>query len=185
MKKTAVRLLLGLSFIVFVFFCLKFDAAQYNYGFGSIFCKRKLPYNLEAKLYSDYPQRFYLLDENGLELIGKGFKFYNNSFTINNLLAYGYNDTSIITKVTDSLNNVRYLASYETKYKNKKGNPEISFKDLINSDFEEIKENYQWVELDEEKGNKIRFYRALSFVGAVLSLLLLLWHLIRKRKATQ
>jgi len=184
MKKIIVGLLLGLSLIAFVFLYLKFDRQQYDYGFGCVFCEKKLPYNLEAKLYSDYPQRFYLLDEDGFELIGKGFRFYGNSFTINNLLAYGYNGTSIITKVTDSLNNVKYLASYETKYKNKKGNPEISFKDLSNSDFEKIKGEYHWVELDEEKGNEIRFYRTLSFMGAILSLILLLWHLIRKRKVT-
>lgn len=182
MKKTIVRLLLGLSLIVFVFLYLKFDIEQYNYGFGCVFCKKKLPYNLEAKLYSDYPQRFYLLDEDGFELIGKGFRFYSNSFTINNLLAYGYNDNSVVVKCTDSLNNVKYLVSYETKYKNKNGNPEISFRDIDNKYLGQVKDDYQWVELDKEKRNKIRFYGALSFLGAIISLLLLLWQFVNRSK---
>ncbi len=161
---------------------LKYDSKGFEYGLGCNFCNKKLPYNLTP--ITDRYGSFTLNDEEDFELIGTGFGYKKSSFIIKNFLVYGYNGTSVFAKVTDSLNNVKYLISYETAYKSKKGNPQISFKDLSNSDFEKIKDNYQWVELDEEKGNKIRFYRALSFVGAVLSLLLLLWHLIRKRKAT-
>ncbi len=169
--------------VYFSWHYVKCDNKGYEYGLGCNFCNKNLPFNLTSSI--DRYGSFMLNDDEGFALIGNGFGYKESSFIIKDILAYGYNDTAIVMKCVDSLNVTKYLISYETKNKNKKGNPEISFKDLSNSDFEEIKNNYQWVELDEEKGNKIRFYRALSFVGAVLSLLLLLWHLIRKRKATQ
>lgn len=75
-----------------------------------------------------------------------------------------------MVKSTDSLSRVRYLVSYETGIKSKKGNPEISFKELSSSDFEQIKEKHYWVDLDIEKAGKFRLYRTLSFIGVLLSL---------------
>jgi hypothetical protein len=127
-----------------------------------------MPYNL--KPHDGFDFSFTLNDEDGFELVGIGFRYRKSSFTIKNFLAYGYNDTSVIVKCTDSLNAVKYLISYETGYKSKKGNPEISFKDLSNGDFEQIKNNYKWIDIDEEKANTIRFMKFLFMLGAVLSL---------------
>ena len=131
-------------FVAFGMFCsllyLKYDSKGYEYGLGCNFCNKKLPYNLVPISNSEYPQRFYLNDEEDFELVGIGFSYRKNSFKIKNFLGYGYNDTSVIVKCTDSLNTIRYLTSYETGYKSKNGNPEISFKDLSNSDFEQVKE---------------------------------------------
>ncbi|MFV0345981.1 MAG: hypothetical protein ACK5IQ_07005 [Bacteroidales bacterium] len=183
MKKTLKIILFGILCIVSVLSYLKYDSKHYDYGFSCTFCGEAIPYGL--KPYSDRYYSFALLDEDEFELVGKGFKYQNSSFKINEILGYGYNDTSVIVKCTDSLNNIKYLTSYETKYKSSKGNPEISFKDLNINDSELLREHYYWIDLDDEKGDRIRLYRTLSFIAVISTFLLLLWVLIRKRKATQ
>lgn len=172
-----------LLLIVFSLFYIKFDRQQYYYGFDCIFCDTELPYHLKPKI--DRYYTFTLNDEDDYELVGNGFKYQSTSSEIKEFLGYGYNETSILVKYADSLNNIRYLSSYETGYKSSKGNPEISFKEINEAEFKQRIENYNWFDLDKDKAGKIRFYRTLSFIGAVLSLLLLLRYLIRKRKATQ
>ena len=164
---------------------LKYDSKGFEYGLGCNFCSNKLPYNLTPE--SDRYGSFTLKDEEDFELIGNGFRYKKSSFIIKDFIAYGYNDTSVVVKCTDSLNTIKYLTSYETGYKSKKGNPEISFKDLSNSDFEKVKDKYQWFEVDEEKANTIRFMKFLFIVGALLSLIFIIWRLIklRSKKATQ
>jgi hypothetical protein len=172
-------------FVAFGIFCcllyLKYDSKGYEYGLGCNFCNKKLPYNLVPVSNSEYPQRFYLNDEDDFELVGIGFSYRKNSFKIRDFLAYGYNDTSVVVKCTDSLNTIRYLTSYETGYKSKKGNPEISFKDLSNSDFEQVKDKYQWFEIDKEQGYSIDRYKFLSMLGALFSLLLLIIFMFKLR----
>lgn len=181
MKKTLSFILFGVTLIVCVLLFLKYDSKGYDYGFDCTFCNKKMPYNLEPKFTSNYPQRFYLLNEDKFELIGIGFKFYGSSFTIKDFLAYGYNDTSVVVKCTDSLNTIKYLISYETGYKSEKGNPEISFKDLSISDFEQIKDKYQWFEVDEEKANTIRFMKFLFIIGALTSLFFIVKKIFKLR----
>ncbi|MBC8643723.1 hypothetical protein H9W95_05735 [Flavobacterium lindanitolerans] len=94
---------------------------------------------------------FTLKDEDDFELVGTGFRYQTINFEIKNLLAYGYNDTSVIVKCTDSLNTIRYLISFETGYTSKKGNPEISFKDLSINDFQKVKDKYNWFEIEKKK----------------------------------
>ena len=165
-----------------ILYYLKYDSKQYYYGWDCAFCNKALPYNLEPNDY--YDRSFTLMDDDGFELVGIGFKYRRSHFKIENFLGYGYNDTSIVAKVTDSVNNIKYLSSYETGYKSEKGNPEISFEDMPEAKFQQVKEKYNWVDLDEEELMKIRRYKTLSFIGAIISLLLLLWYLIRKRKVT-
>lgn len=178
-------------FVAFGIFCsllyLKYDSKGYEYGLGCNFCNKKLPYNLVPVSNSEYPQRFYLNDDDDFELVGIGFSYRKNSFKIKDFLAYGYNDTSVVVKCTDSLNTIRYLTSYETGYKSKKGNPEISFKDLSNSDFEQVKDKYQWFEIDKEKGYAVDGNKFLSMLGALLSLIFVVWRLfkLRSKKATE
>ena len=173
-------------FVVFGILCsllyLKYDSKGYEYGLGSNFCRNKLPYNLIPQI--DRYGSFTLNDEDYFELIGSGFEYNKSSFVIKNLLAFGYNDTSVVVKCTDSLNIIRYLASYETGYKSKKGNPEISFKDLGNSDFEQVKEKYKWVEIDEGKANTDRFMKFVFITGALFSLFFIIRQLFKLRKAT-
>ncbi|MFT6111769.1 MAG: hypothetical protein ACJAXV_000548 [Bacteroidia bacterium] len=185
MKKISWIILFSISFIVCVIFYLKYDSKGYEYGFGCNFCNKKMPYNLKPHNGSEFS--FSLKDEDDFELIGKGFKFFSSSFTIKTFLAYGYNDTSVLVKCTDSLNTVKYLISYETKYKNKKGNPEISFKDLSNNDFEQVKSKYKWFEVDKEKGYAVDGNKFLFMLGALFSMFFIIRQLfkLRKAKATQ
>lgn len=183
MRKRIWFILPIVSFIVFCSLCIFYDSKGYEYGLGCKFCDKSMPYNLVPIFYSDYPQRFYLKNEDDLELVGNGFRFYGSDFKIKNFLAYGYNETSVVLKCTDSLETINYLISYETKYKSKKGNPEISFKDLSNSDFEQVKVKYQWFEVDKEKGYAIDRYKVLSMLGALLSLIFIIRQIFKLRKA--
>ncbi|WP_158963820.1 hypothetical protein [Myroides fluvii] len=175
------------SFIVFVLFYLSYDIKGYNYGLGCNFCNKNMPYGLIPKINSDYPREFVLLDEEDFELTGKGFRHRQSSFKINKFLGYGYNDISVLLKCTDSLNNVKYLKSYETGYKSNKGNSTISFKDIENSEYNQIRDNYLWIEIDEEKANKIKFLKFIFIIGTLLSLFFAvrnLFRLLRINKAT-
>ena len=183
MKKILFLISLAATF-VFAFLYLEYDRKSYDYGYGCNFCNKKLPYNLKPHDGKEFS--FTLNDADGFELVGIGFRYKQSSFTIKNFLAYGYNDTSVIAKVTDSLNNVKYLASYETKYKNQKGNPEISFKDLSNNDFEQVKDKYKWFEVNKEKGYAVDRNKFLFAIGALLSLFFIarnLFRLLRHKKA--
>ena len=113
-----------------------------------------------------------MLDEEGFELVGTGFRYETTNFVVKDFLAYGYNDISVVIKCTDSLKKARYLISYETGYRNNKGNPEISFKDLNSTNFEQIKNNYYWVDMNSENRDKIRLYKNLFFIAALVSLFL-------------
>jgi hypothetical protein len=180
MKKKFVFLLIVCSvfFCVSIFYFIKYDSKRFDYGWDCDFCDKKLPFDLEKKFYSDYQQRFYILDSDDLELVGNGFRFFSTSFIIKDFLGFGYNDTSVVVKCTDSLNTIRYLISYETGYRSKKGNPEISFKNLNNGNLEQIKRKYNWVIFNHKKAQEVTFKRFLSFLGALLSLVLIVWCLI-------
>lgn len=174
-----VFILLGVFLLGLIPLYINYDRKGYYYGLECNFCKKDMPYGLTPVFYSDYPQRFYLLDDDDLELVGSGFRYRQSSFKVKDFLAYGYNDTSVLVKCTDSLNTIKYLVSYEIVNKNKKGNPEISFKDLSDSDLEQIKNNYQWVDLDGVKRHRISIYKTLSFLGALLLLLILVQKLVK------
>jgi len=160
--------LLFLLLIVGLLFYLWSDNRSYEYGLKCNFCNISLPYNVKPHDGSDFS--FTLNGDDGLELVGIGFRFFDSKITIKDFLAYGYNDTSLIVKCTDSLNKVNYLISYKTKYKNKNNSPVISFKDLSSSDFEQIKGKYRWVELDEKEAGRITLYKILSLFGVLFSL---------------
>lgn len=146
----------------------------YPYGLECTFCIKDLPFGLTPKLNSSFPQSFVLLDNDDYELVGIGFRYSANSFKIKEFLAYGYNDTSVIVKATDSLNVEHYLVSYKTGYKSKKGNHDISFKDLSNNTFEQVKEKYKWIEIDDAAVENIKRMKSLFFIGALLSFYFLL-----------
>lgn len=106
-------------------------------------------------------------------------RYKQSSFRIKNFLGYAYNDTSVLLKCTDSLNNIKYLVSYETGYNRNKGHPDISFKDIDNDEYNKIKDNYQCIEIDEEKANTIRFIKFLYIVGILLLLIIIVRKLLR------
>lgn len=170
MKKAIGFIVFGVLFFIFVLLYFRYDNTGYRYGLECGFCNKNMPYGLTPKINSGYPQNFVLLDEDGFELTGSGFRHRQSSFKIKNFLGYGYNDTSVMVKCTDSLNNIKYLVSFETGYKSNKGNPAISFKDIDNSEYRQIKDNYQWVDIDEEKTNTVSFMKFKFIVGALLSL---------------
>jgi hypothetical protein len=184
MKKLIVFLLFGASFILCTLLYLKYDSKGFDYGFGCIFCEERMPYGLTPQI--DRYYLVYLLDEDGFELTGSGFRHRQSSFKIKNFLGYGYNDSSVLLKCTDSLNNIKYLVSYETGYKTDKGNLAISFKDINDIEYSQIKDSYQWVEINKDRVGKVRLYRTLSFIGAILSLLLIIRSLfkLKSNKAT-
>lgn len=181
MKKRIWLILPILSLIAFAFLYLVYDSKGFEYGLGCNVCNKQMPYSLKPVFHSGYPQSFYLKDEDDFELVGVGFSYRENSFTIKNLIAYGYNDTSVVVKCTDSLNTIKYLISYATGYKSKKGNPEISFKNLNNSDFEKVKDKYQWFDIDKEKVYAVERNKFLSMLGVFLSLAFVFWRLFRLR----
>lgn len=181
MKKNVLILLFSTSFIICTIFYLKYDKVGFHYGLECSFCNEKMPYNLKPHDGGQFS--FTLKNEDDFELVGSRFKYETTNFTIKNFLAYGYNDTSVVVKCTDSLNTIRYLTSYETGYKSEKGNPEISFKDLSNSDFEQVKDKYQWYEVSKEKYYAVDRNKFLSILGALLSLVLLVIQFFRIRKA--
>lgn len=181
MKKVIGFIVFGVLFSVFVLLYFRYDNKGYHYGVECIFCNKNMPFGLTPKINSDYPQNFVLLDEDDFELTGIGFRHRQSSFKIKNFLGYGYNDTSVLLKCTDSLNNIKYLVSYETGYKSERGNPVISFKDIDNNKYIQIKDSYQWIEIDEEKANTIRFMKFLFIVGALLSLFFIVRKLLRIR----
>lgn len=177
MKKLTGLLFLGASFILCTLLYIRYDSKGYDYGFDCIFCKERMPYGLKPQM--DRYYSFYLLDEDGFELTGRGFRHRQSSFKIKNFLGYGYNDSSVLIKCTDSLNNIKYLVSYETGYKSNKGNPAISFKDINNIEYNQIKDSYHWIEINKDRANKVILYRTLSFIGAILSLLLIIRSLFK------
>jgi hypothetical protein len=176
MKENSWITLFTISFILCALLYVKYDNEGYHYGLGCHFCKEQMPYSVKPY---DGPQfSFVLKDENDFELVGIGFRYRKNSFKIKDFLAYGYNDTSIVAKCTDSLNTMRYLISYETGYRSKKGNPEISFKDLDNSDFERVRDKYQWFDVDEKKADVLNSNKSISILGFFLSLALVVLSLL-------
>lgn len=182
MKKIIKFILLVILFIISILLYLIYDKKGYSYGLGCSFCNKNMPYGLTPKINSDYPQNFVLLDEDGFELTGNGFRHEQSNFKIKIFLGYGYNNTSVLLKCTDSLNNPKYLVSYETDYKSNKGNPTISFKDIENIEYNQIKDNYQWINIDEEKVNTIKFMKFIFIIGALLSLFFIVRNLSKLLK---
>ena len=178
MRKHIALIILILLFILNLLLLLKYDKQGYYFGLDCIFCKKDIPFKISPKL--DRYSVFSLIDEDGFEIIGKGFRYNRTDFTIKDFSAYGYNDTSIMIKCTDSLNNWKYLVSYKTGYNSKKGNLEISFRDLNTNNFKIEKEKYQWIEIDEEKANNIRFMKFLFIIGAFVSLFFIIRKLLMR-----
>lgn len=139
--------LLFIFLIFYLFDYLTIDNNNFNYRSSFYQHKCKMPFGISPVNHSEYPQHFDLIDDEGFEIIGNGFRYEQCDFTIKRILAYGFNDTSIIVECTDTLNKIRFLSSFKTGYQSKKGNPEISFKELKNSSFILHKIDYQWHEV--------------------------------------
>jgi hypothetical protein len=193
MKKYSLFVIFGCCCAIFSALYVKYDKKAYFYGLDSNFCGQKLPFKISPFYVCEYPQKFVLIDriyKDGYSVaIGDGTRFYRSSFKINDFLSYGYNDTSIIVKCTDSLQNIRYLSSYVTEYKNKNGSPVISFQDLGFADLQKISNSYQWYNVDNETienimAKKYRFLLlfVLSAIAFFTSSVILL---IKKKRKTK
>lgn len=180
MKKKIIYSLIGLlSITLCTLGYLNYDNKGFYYGLDCTFCKKEIPFKIRPHFNDSYPQQFVLIDDrNGIELAGSGFNYYKSNFKIKDIVGYGYNDTSLIITATNSIDSLRYLISYQTSYKSDKENLEISFRDLNDVDLDEIKENYKWYDIDEEKNNTIRFIKFTCAFGALLSLFLVVYSLL-------
>lgn len=170
------------STILCVFLYFKYDKERSAYGLNCVFCSKSMPFGINPKS-GNYADGLVLVDDSDFELVGMGFKYRETNFKMGHFLAYGYNDTSIIVKCTDSLKNVKYLISYKTGYKSKKGNDEVSFKELNIVGFRQIKKNYHWIELDEGQMQSLTIKRFISLVGVFIFFFLLFITLIKLIKA--
>lgn len=160
--------------VLSILFYIQYEEKGYYYGQGSIFYKKNILYGITPQQKTDYPQEFVLLDKDGFELIGKGFRYKQTSFKIEDILGYGYNDTSLMLKCTDSLHNIRFLVSYKTGKEDANKLPTISFKDINSKTYHQIKNTYNWIEIDKEKANTIRVIKLISIVGFIFSLFLII-----------
>jgi len=167
-----------LLFLMSIVNYLIWDNIGYKYGVGSLSFGTSIPYGSKP----DYTGSFQLIDDDGFEFVGSGFRYRKTNFTIDNFLAYGYNDTSIIVKCTDSLDDLRYLISYETKYKYKSGIPEIGFYEIPEDVYLKKKKYYKWVVLDSSHVLTITRIRAFSFLGALVFGFLFLRYWVRERR---
>jgi hypothetical protein len=138
-----------------------------------------MPFQLRTNFHHEYPQSFYINDGDDIELVGAGFRFAKSSFTIKNILGYGYNDTSVVVICTDSLDKKRYINSYKIGHNSTNDHPEISFKDLSDIGFEQVKTNYKWIEIDIDKIINIESHKFMSLLGILFSSLLLIWQLFK------
>jgi len=165
--------ILGACCIVFALLYVKYDKQCGVYGLDSYFSNNNLPYGITPKFKTWYPQNFVLFDDDDdFELIGIGFRFYRSSFIIKDFLSYGYNDTSIIVKCTDSLNNIRYLISYITEYKSINGNSEIGFQDLSDTCFQKINHKYKWYNVGNETIENISAKKSGMLILCFLSVVI-------------
>lgn len=180
MKLTFKSIMLLVSIVLFLSLFLKYDMNGFYYGFDCTFCNEKLPYNLKPHDGDGFS--FTLKNEDDFELVGIGFRYRKTNFKINEFLGYAYNDTSIVIMCTDSLNEIKYLISYKTKYISDKGNPEISFKELSTFKLENNLKSYRWVKLNNDIASKIRVYKSLSFIGLILSVILFFTIIMRYKK---
>lgn len=184
MSKVFSLIILCLSFCFSIFLFLRYDSERFEYGWECDFCNKSIPFGLKVK---EYNTSYVLLDEDEFEVVGIGFRYETTDFKIKNFLAFGYNDASVVIKCTDSLNTIKYLSSFETKYKSKNGNPVLSFKDLSNNDFEHVKEKYSWVVFNHKEAQSVTFKRFLAALGALISLIFIVWRIfkLRNKKTTQ
>lgn len=160
--------------VLCVLLYIQYEEKGYYYGLRKIFYNKNLLYGITPQQKTEYPQEFVFLDKDGFELAGRGFRYEQSSFKIEDILGYGHNDTSLMLKCTDSLHNIRFLVSYKTGKEDANKLPTISFKNINTKTYNQIKNAYKWVEIDEEKANTIRVIKLLSIVGFIFSLFLII-----------
>jgi hypothetical protein len=174
MKNAIKFIVLVVLFLVLILLYFIYDRKGYYQGIGCRFCNKDLPYGLKPEIYS-HDLIFVILDDDGFELEYFDMRFKHNKPTTDRYsitsLEYGYNDTSLLLKVKDTLNNTKYLLSYKTDYAGTKhGFPNIRFKNIDNGVYNQIKDNYQWKEISLDAANDTEFVKFISVVGAWLVL---------------
>lgn len=170
------RVILLILFILFVFFSafyVKLDKEAGICGLSSFFGKNQLPYGICSKTES-CPPNFLLIDPDGYEMLGIGFGILGSDFIINDLLSFGYNDTSIIVKCQDSAKNIRYLISYKTNNKYKNGIHEIYFFSINDNNIgeSENKYKYKWFDISTQHLDYLIKKRFLCLLLSICILLI-------------
>ena len=157
---------------------LIWDNIGYKYGVGSLSFGTSIPYGV----FPVYSGSFQLAEGDGFYIIGPGFKYREMDFNIYDILGYGYNDSSIVVKCTDSLKNLHYLMTCETEYMLESGIPSLSFQEIPEDVYLKKKKYYKWVVLDDSYVLTITRIKAFSFLGSVVFGFLLLQYWVRKRR---
>jgi hypothetical protein len=166
-KKYALGLPIA-TFLICVIFYLFYDNKSYDYGLGCTFCLKEMPYGMKPHIASGFS--FTLRDDDNFELVGIGFGYETTNFRIKDFLSYGYNDTSILAEVTDNMGDIRYLVSYETGYLSTNGKPKISFQELSDSGFRQVKNEYKWIRVDKLGSESVQRNKFISFLCAIVAL---------------
>lgn len=161
-----VLLSVGLVFSVILY--IKQDKNIWAYGLNSHFGKCDMPFGVYPRAHwpAIYPN-VTLIDADDFEMLGAGFRMLESDFTIEDVLSYGYNDTSIIVKCTDSVQQVHYLVSYVTKYKYKNGNNEIEFRELDSLELKKNEKNYKWYNVGAADIEHAANVRTFCFLGII------------------
>lgn len=97
--------------------------------------------------YSNAYNEFALIDEEGYELIGKGFSYQGSKYLIEEVNEYAYNDTSIIVSCVDTSGQNFFLKSYVTNYVSGFGNETISFEDISDIEYHQLVKAYTLVKI--------------------------------------
>jgi hypothetical protein len=121
---------------LFIFFSCCFyyyESKCFYFGRNLVFILNKLPCDVTTK--SNSYDDFSLLDSDGYDIVGKGFRYETTDFLTDSIISYGFDDSSIIIICTDSFKFLRHLISYETGNRNINGSIEISFKEISKGDF--------------------------------------------------
>lgn len=144
-------------FLLCFFFCIgAYFYAHYKgaeKGIESYLFSINLPYNLHP--FVDGHSSFVLKDSSDIEVIGIGFRFVTMTSPIQDIIAYGYNDFSIIV-LCDYCDCKKSFISYIDKY-NSVSFKEISYTQLQNND-------YHWVNIENTDYNNFTKMKSWFFI---------------------
>ena len=144
------------------------DWSYYKCGYGGFIFKKSLPYGFKPSIYYRYPY-YFSFNRAGIEHAAEGSSL--EEYKIKRILAYGYNDSSIIVKYKDSLDVIRYSVSKECKYAEESN---VNFTNIDNQVENEIKNSYQWYHVDKDLITMLLALKITSVLGMILSSLVLL-----------
>jgi hypothetical protein len=170
--------LVGGGMLFFILIYIKNDKEGFYYGLGCDFCSCKLPYDVSPEM--DNYGGFTLNDNTGFPIIGGGFSFNRSDLKIRNILAYYYDDSSLICKVSDTTGNDKYLSMYVYKKMNQSV---FGFKEVDKSQIQGLSYKNRWFLLNKEYSDNVYLKKKIAVIGIAVSILLI-YAVIRSRVIT-